>query len=251
MRTNRPRTAWIIVLLSAAAACGYAQGPRPEPAQPPPPPGMMPGGMPPRPGTGPGGGGGPVMGMPGPEGMFPMGEMGGGMMGMGMPFMGPGMGPGNEDFRRREQLVIEVLGRLNPMEVKELEKLRLVNAGAYMERIEERWPEARELDDLRRRDPHRFEEMVKIHRAESESRQLAQKARNLQGESRARALEEIDRVLVRIFDFKQEQREREVEHLSKELERLRESLGRRAEHREEIIARRKGELLGEIEPLEW
>ena len=236
MRRNLVAAVSVCVLLFVNA-CGYAQGPGPERPQPPRPPagGMRPGGM-----TGP----------------PPMAGGEPGMMGMGMPgmMMGPGMAPdapfGGEESRRRERLVLEVLKELNPHELEELERLRLVDRRAYTERIEGRWPEAQELDELRRHDPDRFRTMIKLHRMESETHALAQKTRNLEGESRARAMEQLRRAL-EIFDFKQEQREREVERISKELERLKEGLGRRSERREEIIDRRQGELLGELEPLEW
>ena len=86
---------------------------------------------------------------------------------------------------------------------------------------------------------------------EREIRELAQRIRRADDADRAELRAELDARLSEAFDRKQEASRREAEEMAQRLEELRGRLAEREAARAEVIARRKRELLGEQDALDW
>ncbi len=95
------------------------------------------------------------------------------------------------------------------------------------------------------------EESGEVARLEMQSHRLAQQARRAEGEERQRLERELDETLDQIFDLKLELLEKQQADLQEELGDTRGRLEERRAARNEMIERRKKELLGEEDALEW
>ncbi|NNE69628.1 MAG: hypothetical protein HKN29_04605 [Rhodothermales bacterium] len=81
--------------------------------------------------------------------------------------------------------------------------------------------------------------------------QAARKLRMAEGQEREELERALDELLEEAFDAKLENQRSEAEQLEERLRELRSRLDERAQAREEIIARRKSELLGKRDVLDW
>ena len=87
---------------------------------------------------------------------------------------------------------------------------------------------------------------------EREIQQLARKLRRAEGsDEQARMETELDALLENAFEAKIQLQREEAEQLEERLAELRQKLDERAEARREIIERRKSELLGRRDLLDW
>lgn len=86
---------------------------------------------------------------------------------------------------------------------------------------------------------------------EREIRELVLRIRRSDDADRAQLQAELDAKLAEAFDYKQEAGRREAEEMAQRLEDLRGRLAEREAARAEVIARRKRELLGERDALDW
>lgn len=96
-----------------------------------------------------------------------------------------------------------------------------------------------------------MKERVEISRMDMESRRLAHKVRDANGDERTRLEAELDELLDDIYNRKQQIRAEEIERLEKRLAELRDTQQLRRSSRNDIIERRKKELLGERDELDW
>lgn len=90
-----------------------------------------------------------------------------------------------------------------------------------------------------------------IMRKERESRTLARRVREASGAEREELERELDALLAEIFDAKLDTRRERISQLEERLSEQREALRERESGRNEIIARRKAELLGEPDRFDW
>lgn len=115
--------------------------------------------------------------------------------------------------------------------------------------------------DLHFREPLRFwsfgespllvQERMKVVEMERESRELARKARRAEGAERSELEAQLRDKLEEIFEVKLELRRERIDALEEKLRSEREKLRAREEARERLIERRRSELLGEDDALEW
>lgn len=94
------------------------------------------------------------------------------------------------------------------------------------------------------------EAQAEIMTKEMEARSLARQLRNTEGGERADLEAELDELLADLFEMKLEQRRTTVERLEEKLAGEQEALAEREAARDDIIERRKQQLLGE-DTLEW
>ncbi|MEQ9105554.1 MAG: hypothetical protein RIE53_12760 [Rhodothermales bacterium] len=91
---------------------------------------------------------------------------------------------------------------------------------------------------------HRFSEK------EMQSRRLAERIRQADGDT-AELEAELDDLLEDIFNGKLEAQRQRVEEMKEEIARLEERIATRSEARDEIIRKRKSELLGHRDVYDW
>lgn len=88
-------------------------------------------------------------------------------------------------------------------------------------------------------------------RLELRTKELAERARGVDGEDREKFVGELREVLAQHFELREWFRHREVERLERELAEMREALEHRHENREGIIEKRLRQLLGKGDDLDW
>jgi hypothetical protein len=81
--------------------------------------------------------------------------------------------------------------------------------------------------------------------------ELARQARRAEGEERAELEGELDDLLAEAFDLKHETTRKEATRLEEKLSEIRSRVSERQSSRAEIIARRKKQLMGERDTLDW
>ena len=110
----------------------------------------------------------------------------------------------------------------------------------------------REMKELKERDPERFKLQMRIAELDRQSNELGQKVRlTPEGDAKKQAATELREVLNRLFDLRQEEREKNVQQIERDLKELREALEQRKAKREEIIQHRFDQLTGKAALLEW
>ena len=112
-------------------------------------------------------------------------------------------------------------------------------------------PRMRELKELQQRDPKSFEKMMELHRLERESMALAEQARVAPPEEREAAQKKLRESLSRLFDLREESRLREVAELKRRVEGLEKAMAERKANKDRIVEKRRRELLGEKSEDDW
>lgn len=90
-----------------------------------------------------------------------------------------------------------------------------------------------------------------ISKKEREARQLARQLRNAEASERSSIEADLDQLLEEIFDDKLALRQERLERQREEVQKLADELREREQSRKEIIERRKAELTGRGDYLEW
>lgn len=109
----------------------------------------------------------------------------------------------------------------------------------------------REFSELRQRDPKGFEKMQEMRRLEHESMEQADQARRAPPEGREAAEKRLRETLGRLFDAREEARGRELVELKRRIEAIEKSLTERKAGRDRIIEKRRRELMGEKSEDDW
>ena len=112
--------------------------------------------------------------------------------------------------------------------------------------------QAREMRELKQRDPERFKQQQQIAEMERRSMELGQRIRRATDEeAKKSATTELKEILSKLFDLRQQEREKSLQQLDREMKELREALEKRKAKRDEMIQRRFDQLTGRAEMLEW
>ncbi len=110
----------------------------------------------------------------------------------------------------------------------------------------------REMKELKERDPERFKLQMRIAEMDRHAAELGQKVRRATEEDAKKlAATELKEVLNKLFDLRQEEREKNVQQIERDLKELRESLEQRKARRDEIIQHRFDQLTGKAAMMEW
>jgi hypothetical protein len=112
-------------------------------------------------------------------------------------------------------------------------------------------PRIRELKELKQRDPKGFEKMMELRRLERESLSQADQARTAPPEEREAARKKLRETLSRLFDLREESRLRELGELKRRVEGLEKAMGERKANKDRIVEKRRRELLGEKSEDDW
>jgi len=109
----------------------------------------------------------------------------------------------------------------------------------------------RELNELKERDPKGYERILAMRTLEREGVELAERARRGPPEEKEEAAKKLQENLSKQFDFREEQRRREIAELKRRIEGLEKALTDRKANKDRIVERRKKELLGEKVDEDW
>ncbi len=112
-------------------------------------------------------------------------------------------------------------------------------------------PRIRELQELKERDPKGFEKAMELRRLERQSLEQAEQARRASPEEREAASKKLKETLGRLFDAREEVRLRELGELKRRVEALEKALGERKNNKDRIVERRRRELMGEKSEDDW
>ena len=112
--------------------------------------------------------------------------------------------------------------------------------------------QAREMRDLKQRDPERFKLQQQMAEMERNSVELGQKIRRAaDDEAKKTATAELKELLSKLFDLRQDEREKNLQQLEREVKEVREALEKRKAKRDEMIQHRFDQLTGRAELMEW
>lgn len=112
-------------------------------------------------------------------------------------------------------------------------------------------PRMREMKDLKERDPKAFERMAEMRRLDRESQDQAEQARRAPPEEREAAVKKLKETLGRLFDAREDIRQRELAELKRRVESLEKALSDRKAGKERIVEKRRRELMGEKSEDDW
>ena len=147
--------------------------------------------------------------------------------------------------------VVDFIRNEFPREFREFRELASKRTGEAMEIMGNLVRHARELIEMKHRDPERFERMMARRRLEREAAELAVAMRHTEGEERAALQKRLRGVLVKAFSLKQELLRGEAARREAELGELRTLITKREESRDAIVDRRLDQLTGQADHLEW
>jgi hypothetical protein len=151
-----------------------------------------------------------------------------------------------------EKDALEHLAKLNPRGADELRELKMVNQGAYAERLRQILREKYHLERLQKEEPARFARESQIRELERQSRELGESYRKTQDEAARKTIRnDLANVTAQLFDLREMNRQEEVKRMEAELSRLKETLVQRQKNRMSIIERRILQLTGEAGAMEW
>ena len=117
--------------------------------------------------------------------------------------------------------------------------------------LEEAAPRMREWNELKQRDPKGFEKMMEMRRLERESLEQAEAARRASPEDKEAAAKRLKETLGRLFDAREEVRVREIAELKRRVEALEKALTDRKAAKDKLVEKRRRELMGEKSDEDW
>lgn len=120
-----------------------------------------------------------------------------------------------------------------------------------MRMLEEASMRMREMNELKQRDPKGFEKLMEMRRLERESFTLAEAARRAPPEEREAAASKLKESLGRLFDAREEVRARELVELKRRVEALEKALTDRKGAKDKLVEKRRRELMGEKSDEDW
>ena len=120
-----------------------------------------------------------------------------------------------------------------------------------MRLLAEAEPRMREMADLQARDPKAYEKAQELRRLEQETLSIAERAREAVPADREAAAKKLRESLDRLFDLREEQKARELDELKRRVAEIEKQLDARKVSKDRIVDRRKRELLGERLQDDW
>jgi hypothetical protein len=100
------------------------------------------------------------------------------------------------------------------------------------------------LEFLKETDPEMYKVLKEDRDLEDQCRKLAMQYRRAPSDQRAKIKQQVEELVSKHFDVRQQRRSLELKHLESELQRLRETIDRRAKARKELVEKRVSDLIG-------
>ena len=105
------------------------------------------------------------------------------------------------------------------------------------------------MEELKELDPELYELEKADRELDRETFELSEQVRRALASKRKELVEQLAKVVTKHFDVRQARRELHLKRLEEELDKLRNSIKRRNDVRDDIIAKRVNELIGEEDDL--
>ena len=155
------------------------------------------------------------------------------------------LGPRMEELNQLGSIVQEQIGQARRL----FQEQRFEEGRAMLHAIS---AQAREMRELKQRDPERFRQQQQMAEMERHSVELGQKIRRAtDDETKKTAAAELKELLSKLFDLRQVEREKSLQQLEREVKEVREALEKRKAKRDEMIQHRFDQLTGRAELMEW
>lgn len=153
-------------------------------------------------------------------------------------------------IEEKQEEAIEFLGKY--MEPERLEKMKVVKPIAYKHILRVALRQKHELDMLKEIDPERYKVKEKCFRLMIKSRTLAEDYKITKSNSKQKEIKKaLESVLDKLFDLKEKDKKFELKKLEKEIEKLKEVMIEREDHKLEIVEQHLDKLLLEKEYMRW
>lgn len=152
----------------------------------------------------------------------------------------------------QEEETLEYLKEFHPDQAGDLLLLKARRPERYWTVLSRAFREMRYLEGLKEKDPERYERVSREKKLEREAWNLSRKYRQTEDDNeKVRLREELKSLLDQVFDYRQMNRQEEIEKLEKRLAELKENNQRRLANKNEIVQRRLKQLLGDEKGMEW
>lgn len=152
----------------------------------------------------------------------------------------------------QEREAIEYIREVYPDRVENLLAIKERRPLLYRRFLSRGYREMRHLEELKEKDPERYDQRMEEKRLDEDARNLARQYRESDDESeKARLKDELKVLLDRIFDYRQRNRQFEIEKLERRLAELKETNQQRLDNKDEIVRRRLDQMLGRQREWEW
>jgi len=152
----------------------------------------------------------------------------------------------------QEKEALEYLKEFHPGRGGDLLLLKASRPERYWTFLSRAFREMRYLEGLKEKDPERYERVSREKKLEREAWNLSRQYRQTEDDKvKARLKEELKNLLDQVFDFRQMNRQEEIEKLEKRLAELKENNQKRLANKEEIVQRRLKQILGDEKGMEW
>ena len=107
------------------------------------------------------------------------------------------------------------------------------------------------MGGMRVQDPEMFDLNNRDRDLERQTRELAEHCRHASGDERAKFREQLEDLVDKHFEVRQQRRLLELKRLESQLQRLREAIDRRAKARKKLVEKRMTDLIGPEEGMEF
>ena len=152
----------------------------------------------------------------------------------------------------QEKEAIEYIRKVYPDRLENLLAIKERRPLLYRTFLSRGYREMRHLEELKEKDPERYDQRMQEKSLDEEARELARQYRESDDESEmARLRDELKALLDKIFDYRQQNRQFEIEKLEKRLAELRETNQKRLDNKNEIVQRRLDQMLARQREWEW
>ena len=158
-----------------------------------------------------------------------------------------------KEIEEQEQVEVERGGGVRRQRVRRvIERMPGEHPDEMEREMRRRFMRERELEEMRRHDPDKYELIMQIEELEGISNELGEKYRQTEDSEVKEVLkDQLAGILDQLFDLKVELEELDQKRLAQEAKKLRERIEKRRKHKEEIIQLRLVDLLGKNEHLRW
>lgn len=133
---------------------------------------------------------------------------------------------------------LDFIRESNPQKADQLEALRSANPDSFQCELGSAHQRMMHWQNLKMRDPRSHARQLEIIRLEEDARQLGKRMAQAPEAEKADIKNELQPILEKLFDLREEERHDEVKHLEKRIEVLKDRLNDRQKNRDRIIQKR-------------
>ncbi|MFH1421654.1 MAG: hypothetical protein ABIH42_02930 [Planctomycetota bacterium] len=162
--------------------------------------------------------------------------------------------PGLEPIPAKEKEKIETFIKdFEPRLFARLSRLRDENPGLYFKLLKEAQQKMRNMNNLKEKNPEKYKEILHMKELEREIFKLVEKYRSSSEDDKNKEeiLVNLKNHLSELFNIRQQEHEREIKRLEKELAKLKDIYNKHEENRDAIVEKRLKQIIGEDNEFDW